>query len=185
MIRTPREYEIALRSLQEQQEYADAVRREMIEEGATEDEIEAGMAPINLFLVQSRHDIVVYEKLSSGDSLPLEAARNAGPAALGRLLIFLRIFRKVTQRQLARALDVDESQVSRDERNEYHAVTADRAQKIVDALGGIPTFADASLNQDMAQPRPRMPREALDSYRERKPQSLGKDGLNESDGCAA
>ena len=31
-------------------------------------------------------------------------------------------------------MGVDESQVSRDERNEYHGVTLDRAQRILDAL---------------------------------------------------
>jgi hypothetical protein len=32
------------------------------------------------------------------------------------------------------ALDVDESQVSRDERNEYHGMTVDRAARVLDAL---------------------------------------------------
>jgi transcriptional regulator with XRE-family HTH domain len=51
------------------------------------------------------------------------------------LLIALRIAAGMTQRQLADRLDVSEAQVSRDERNEYHGITVERAQRIIDALG--------------------------------------------------
>ena len=43
--------------------------------------------------------------------------------------------RGMSQRQLAERLDVHESQVSRDERNEYHGVTVERASRILDAMG--------------------------------------------------
>ena len=51
------------------------------------------------------------------------------------LLIALRIARGISQRQLAERLGVHESQVSRDERNEYHGITLDRAARVLDALG--------------------------------------------------
>ncbi len=41
----------------------------------------------------------------------------------------------MTQRELARRLSVDEAMVSRDERNEYHGITVDRAKRMLDALG--------------------------------------------------
>jgi transcriptional regulator with XRE-family HTH domain len=40
----------------------------------------------------------------------------------------------LTQRQLAERLGVHESQVSRDERNEYHGITLERAARILEAL---------------------------------------------------
>ena len=40
----------------------------------------------------------------------------------------------LTQRAPAQPLDVNESQVSRDERNEYYGITIERAQRILDAL---------------------------------------------------
>jgi len=49
--------------------------------------------------------------------------------------VALRIALGLTQRELAERLGVHESQVSRDERNEYHAVTVERASRILDALG--------------------------------------------------
>jgi ribosome-binding protein aMBF1 (putative translation factor) len=41
----------------------------------------------------------------------------------------------MSQRELAAKLEVHESQVSRDERNEYHGITVERAIKILDTLG--------------------------------------------------
>ena len=41
----------------------------------------------------------------------------------------------MSQRELAAQLSVHESQVSRDERNEYHGITVDRAIKILETLG--------------------------------------------------
>jgi transcriptional regulator with XRE-family HTH domain len=54
---------------------------------------------------------------------------------VGRTLVALRIALGLTQRELAERLDVNESQVSRDERNEYQGITVDRASRILDALG--------------------------------------------------
>jgi transcriptional regulator with XRE-family HTH domain len=53
---------------------------------------------------------------------------------LGHLLISLRIAQGISQRELAKKLDVHESQVSRDERNEYFGITLERAVKILDTL---------------------------------------------------
>lgn len=46
----------------------------------------------------------------------------------------LRIARGLTQRELAERLSVHESQVSRDERNDYHGITVERATRVLDAL---------------------------------------------------
>ncbi len=53
---------------------------------------------------------------------------------LGRSLVALRIARGISQRDLAERLGVHESQVSRDERNDYHGVTVERATRVLDAL---------------------------------------------------
>jgi transcriptional regulator with XRE-family HTH domain len=41
----------------------------------------------------------------------------------------------MSQKELADRLGVKESQVSRDERNECHGITLERAQRVIDALG--------------------------------------------------
>jgi transcriptional regulator with XRE-family HTH domain len=53
---------------------------------------------------------------------------------VGHLLITSRIAQGISQRDLARRLGVHETQVSRDERNEYFGITLERAAKILDAL---------------------------------------------------
>ena len=50
------------------------------------------------------------------------------------MLISTRIAQGMSQRELARRLEVHESQVPRDERNEYYGITLERAVKILDAL---------------------------------------------------
>ncbi len=51
------------------------------------------------------------------------------------MLIAARIANGLSQRELAERLGVSEAQVSRDERNEYHGITVERAQRILDTLG--------------------------------------------------
>ncbi|MHB1768774.1 MAG: helix-turn-helix transcriptional regulator, partial [Phycisphaerae bacterium] len=70
-----------------------------------------------------------YERLKRGEFEELDNLRG-----LGHLLIALRIGQGISQRELAKRLDVHESQVSRDERNEYFGITLERAMKILDAL---------------------------------------------------
>ena len=41
----------------------------------------------------------------------------------------------MSQRELAERLGVSEAQISRDERNKYHGITVDRAQRVLDAMG--------------------------------------------------
>ena len=50
------------------------------------------------------------------------------------LLIGLRIALGFSQCEVASRLEVNESQISRDDRNEYHGITLDRAQKILDVM---------------------------------------------------
>jgi ribosome-binding protein aMBF1 (putative translation factor) len=69
------------------------------------------------------------ERLKRGEFEDLENFRG-----FGHLLISLRIAKGVSQRELTKRLSVHESQVSRDERNEYFGITLERAIKILDAL---------------------------------------------------
>jgi ribosome-binding protein aMBF1 (putative translation factor) len=85
--------------------------------------------PIESFHLQLREEVESYERLRRGEFEELVNLRG-----LGHLLISLRISKGISQRDLARRLDVHESQISRDERNEYFGITLERAIKILDAL---------------------------------------------------
>jgi ribosome-binding protein aMBF1 (putative translation factor) len=81
------------------------------------------------FHLQLKEAVESYERLKRGEFEELDNLRG-----LGHLLISLRIAQGVSQRELATRLDVHESQVSRDERNEYFGITLERAIKVLDAL---------------------------------------------------
>ena len=81
------------------------------------------------FHLQLEEEVESYEKLKRGEFEELENLHG-----LRSLLMALRIAQGVSQRELARRLNVHESQVSRDERNEYFGITLERAIKILDAL---------------------------------------------------
>ena len=53
---------------------------------------------------------------------------------VGHLLVGLRIYKGMKQKELAEKLGIKESQVSRDERNEYHGASIDKIQKVLEAL---------------------------------------------------
>jgi|GEM_PF-881770 len=97
--------------------------------GLSTEEVEMAMGPTMHLRAQMEHDIATYTKLKSGDlSGPREFSQ------LGRFLVEVRIARGLSLRELAKRLGIDESAVSRDERNEYHGVSVDRACRILEAL---------------------------------------------------
>jgi len=130
MIRNESEYQEATRRQREELERLEQHRQRLVEAGLTEPEVERALDPLRSFHLQLAEEIESYERLRRGDLGELVNLHG-----LGRTLIALRIAIGLTQRQLADKLGVHESQVSRDERNEYHGITVDRAGRVLDALG--------------------------------------------------
>jgi transcriptional regulator with XRE-family HTH domain len=85
-------------------------------------------------------EVESYERAQRGSFEPL-----TNLSGVGHLLVSGRIYRRLSQRELASRLGVHESQVSRDERNEYHSITLERAARVLEAL-------DMDL---VSEPRPR------------------------------
>src|SRR6185312_668831 len=131
MIRTETEYADAQMRLQNDRRAMDEQRSRLAEMGLSSSEVEHAMEPFLSFHDQLREEVDMYERMRRGDPAVVNNLRD-----IGRVLIGLRISRGITQRELAMHLGVSESQVSRDERNDYHGLTVDRAQRIIDALKG-------------------------------------------------
>ncbi|WP_417748606.1 helix-turn-helix domain-containing protein [Rosistilla oblonga] len=129
MIRNEQEYREASERIEAERNRLDAHRKSLSESGLGDTELARAMEPLVSFHKQLREEVAHYENLKRGVFPDLQNLRG-----LGVLLVSLRIARGITQRELAAKLDVHESQVSRDERNEYHGVTLDRANRILDAL---------------------------------------------------
>jgi ribosome-binding protein aMBF1 (putative translation factor) len=130
MIRNEAEYQEAVKRLKEERARHKAHEAELTRMGLKRDEIKRAMDPLRSFSLQLEEEVEGYERLKRGELGELDNLHG-----LGRTLVALRIALGLTQRELAERLDVNESQVSRDERNEYHGVTVDRASRILDALG--------------------------------------------------
>jgi DNA-binding Xre family transcriptional regulator len=102
---------------------------ERLEEGAKYLEMQA-MGPTLSFHEQVREEVELYERMKRGDLGTLTSL-----TGIGYWLIGLRIAKGWTQKDLAEALGVSEAQVSRDETNEYHGITVERAQRILEVMG--------------------------------------------------
>jgi len=129
MIRNETEYQEASVRLRDERNRLTEHRARLREAGLSDEEIKRVIDPMESFHLQLKEEVESYERLKRGEFEDLDNLRG-----LGHLLISLRIAQGVSQRELAKRLSVHESQVSRDERNEYFGITLERAVKILDAL---------------------------------------------------
>ena len=129
MIRNESEYQQAVTRLTDEQKRLVDHRARLKTAGLKAEEIKRVIDPMKSFHLQLKEEVESYERLKRGEFEELDNLRG-----LGHLLIALRIAQGISQRELAKRLEVHESQVSRDERNEYFGITLERAMKIVDAL---------------------------------------------------
>lgn len=129
MIRNETEYQEASVRLTEERTRLAEHRSRLREAGLTDVEIKRVIDPMESFHLQLQEEVESYERLKRGEFDDLDNLRG-----LGHLLISTRIAQGISQRELARRLEVHESQVSRDERNEYYGITLERAVKILDVL---------------------------------------------------
>lgn len=130
MIRNDREYQEAQRRLKDDQDFIAAQRRALEDLALTAEGIERAMQPALSFHAQLVEEVEWYERVCRRDFETIHSLN-----AIGRLLIAARIANGLTQQGLAERLGVSAAQVSRDERNDYHGITVERAQLILDRLG--------------------------------------------------
>jgi len=130
MIRNEAEYENTVKQLRDQAKRMRQQKAELAGMDLSSEEIKRAMDPVRSFHNQLKEEVESYERLKRGEFDELLNFQG-----LGQLLAALRVAQGLTQRQLAERLAVHESQVSRDERNEYHGITVERAERVLEALG--------------------------------------------------
>ena len=145
MIRTDADYLQARARLIDEKKRLGEYEARMKEKGLGPAEVKRAMDPLRSFTLQLDEEVEAYERIQRGSFEPIENL-----AGLGRLLIAARIFRKISQRDMAKMLGVHESQVSRDERNEYRSITVERAGLILEVLGVQLTSEMRVLPSDQA-----------------------------------
>lgn len=129
MIRNETEYKEAVARIEKEHARLEEQRDKLHETGLSAEEIKRVTDPMESFHLQLKEEVESYERLRRGDFGELHNFHG-----IGQLLIGLRIAHGLSQRGLAERLNVHESQVSRDERNEYFNITVERASRILDAL---------------------------------------------------
>lgn len=134
MIRTETEYQNSLKKIEQSERLFREQESKLAAEGLRPEQIKRGLDPSRVFLDQIRDEIESYEGLKKGKFDELENLHG-----IGQMLIGVRIALGLSQRELAEKLGVHESQVSRDERNEYYGIAVERVSRILEALGVIVT----------------------------------------------
>ncbi|MBU7006433.1 helix-turn-helix domain-containing protein [Phosphitispora fastidiosa] len=145
MIRNEKEYQEMIKRLEQDLEFIKQQKELFQEMGLSSEEMERAMAPTLSFHEQLKEEVEYYERIKRGE---FEAIKNL--VGLGRTLIGIRIALGISQRELAKRLNVSEAQISKDERNEYHGITLEKAQKILDALGATLTSKVEELPERVA-----------------------------------
>ncbi|WP_084542376.1 helix-turn-helix domain-containing protein [Calidithermus chliarophilus] len=130
MIRTESEYRRAVERLERETAFAAEQRAHLESLGLSAEQIDLALQPAESFREQLKEEIATYEAMCRGELGTLTRLTH-----IGRWLIGVRIAQGLSQKQLAEMLGVSEAQVSRDERNEYHGITVERAQYILEKMG--------------------------------------------------
>jgi transcriptional regulator with XRE-family HTH domain len=130
MLRTPAEYRATKALVEQEHAQLQREREYWYGQGYSADEAERMLQPLMLQLNERRQELEQYERLVRGDFSALGQLADIGVA-----LTAARLVRQWTQRQLADHLDVDESQVSRDESSQYRNAGIERLQRVAQVLG--------------------------------------------------
>lgn len=130
MIRNEKEYKEAIKKVKQDQAVISKQEEALQKRALSPVEIKRVLDPLMSFHHQLLEEVEWYERVKRKDFAAINSLDE-----MGRLLIALRIASGLTQKDLAKCTGVTEAQVSRDEKNEYHGISIDRAQKIIKIFG--------------------------------------------------
>src|SRR6266446_10286294 len=132
MIQTEAEYENSRKRIELAEQMLKDQELKLAAEGLRPEQIKRALDPSRIFRDQVKDEIDSYDRLKQGRFDELQNLHG-----FGQMLIGVRIALGLSQRELAEKLAIHESQVSRDERNEYYGVTVERASRILESLGVV------------------------------------------------
>lgn len=130
MIKTEREWNAMKAQLGTEDKRLAQQRQVLVDAGLNDEQMAAAMAPLISFRDQLAEEIEFYERIKAKDFSALSNFES-----IGRLLIALRIASGKTQHDLAVALQMDDAQVSRYERDEYYGLTVPKVIQLLKVLG--------------------------------------------------
>ncbi len=146
MIRSEAEYRDAIARARKSAERLVQCREELRAKGSSPDEIEKVVGAMVSLQDDVLEEIRRYQRFKEGDLSEFKGLRE-----IGQLLIAARLARGLSQRELSEKLEIHESQVSRDERNEYQGISVERAAQLLEVLS-IDLEVQATLRRRAGAP---------------------------------
>ena len=129
MIRSDADYRDAIVRSRKSAERLVNYREELRGQGLSPEEVERAVGFAVNLLDDLNEEIGSYERIKNGDLSGFKTLRD-----IGELLIAARLACGLGQRELAVRLGIHESQVSRDEKNEYQGISLERAVQVLEVL---------------------------------------------------
>ncbi|WP_175482540.1 helix-turn-helix domain-containing protein [Thermoflavimicrobium dichotomicum] len=129
-IHSEQQYVKAKKELEENEQYRAEELRKMQEEGYTPEMIGIAFCQLDCVLSGLRRDVREYEDVVSGNFDKEKVTIDE----LGSHLIKLRIWKGLSQTELAERLGVSPAQVCKDEKNEYQNISMRKLNRILQAL---------------------------------------------------
>ncbi len=124
--------ELERRRAEEQIEYLRSELQEMSTDEQQDEVARSVMSGLRMQISDIENRLAEYERLKKG-STPILTADNFDD--IGELVIKARVARGWSQAELARALDMEQQQVQRYEKNDWQKISLWRLQEVVEALG--------------------------------------------------
>ena len=129
MIKNISTYKKTLKDIDLQEKHIANEKLRFRQMGLTEEQVKQAIQPLLSFLENLREDAIEYEEIKAGNFENMTSLHS-----IGKLLVAGRIFKEVTQGELASRLGVAESQISRDEKNEYYGSSIEKLVSVSTAL---------------------------------------------------
>jgi predicted XRE-type DNA-binding protein len=130
LIKSEQEYRRLKKQVIERDHIIDEQRKLLEAEGVSEKGIEISLGIAGFMQDKIRREVAEYEQIISGDF----EIHVSNLDDIGRHLIRLRLWLGVTQAELAKRLDVPQSSVSKDERNEYQGASLAKIKAVLRVL---------------------------------------------------
>lgn len=129
MIRTKKEYDYSLQQYENNKRLIDQSKEELLAQGLNSEQVDRALQGIWAKNEELKLDIQWYESALKGDfsECPFHE--------LGKLAIAIRIYKKLTQKDLAEKIGMTPGNFCRLEANQYYSANKQTIDKVFDALG--------------------------------------------------
>lgn len=135
MIKTEASYKRTVENVKKQEDLIESETRRFREMGLTDEQVTLALQPLESFREQLKDDIVEYERAIAGKFEELTDLRH-----MGKTLIALRLYKGISQAELAESMNVAQAQVSRDESNEYYGSRVEKLMSVLEAMNAKVTL---------------------------------------------